>query len=54
VIVVLLFGATRVPALFEAFGKGIRSFKRGLNSDELDVTPHKSTDELPPKKDTTD
>lgn len=44
-VVVLLFGASRIPALAEAVGKGVRSFKRGLRGDEIDVTPKK--DELP-------
>jgi hypothetical protein len=26
----------------------VRSFRRGLRGDEIDVTPGKSTDELPP------
>lgn len=33
-IVVLLFGANRIPALMEGIGKGIRGLKRGLNEDE--------------------
>lgn len=31
---VLVFGASRLPQLGEGFGKAIRNFKRGLNSDE--------------------
>jgi sec-independent protein translocase protein TatA len=39
-IVVLLFGAKRLPALADGLGKAIRNFKRGLSSeDEADVTP---------------
>ncbi|MFH1807241.1 MAG: twin-arginine translocase TatA/TatE family subunit [Pseudomonadota bacterium] len=45
VVVVLLFGASRIPALAEAVGRGVRSFKRGLRGDEIDVSPKK--DELP-------
>jgi sec-independent protein translocase protein TatA len=47
-VVVLLFGASRIPALAESVGKGVRSFKRGLRGDEIDVTPKK--DELPPSE----
>jgi sec-independent protein translocase protein TatA len=38
-IVVLLFGARRLPELADGMGKAIRNFKRGLNSPEEDVTP---------------
>lgn len=39
-IMVLLFGAKRLPALADGMGKAIRNFKRGLSSeDETDVTP---------------
>jgi len=46
VIVVFLFGASRIPALAESIGKGVRAFKRGIRGDEIDVTPGKSG-ELP-------
>lgn len=39
-ILVLLFGAKRLPALADGLGKAIRNFKRGLSTeDETDVTP---------------
>ena len=38
-ILVLLFGAKRLPALADGMGKAIRNFKRGLNNDDEDVTP---------------
>ena len=39
-ILVLLFGAKRLPALADGMGKAIRNFKKGLNNeDEADVTP---------------
>lgn len=38
-IMVLLFGAKRLPALADGMGKAIRNFKKGLNSDDEDVTP---------------
>lgn len=39
-IVVLLFGATKIPDLASGLGKGIRSFKKALNEpDAIDVTP---------------
>lgn len=33
-IVVVLFGATKIPQLGRGLGEGIRNFKRGLRSDE--------------------
>lgn len=39
-IVVLLFGAKKIPDLASGMGKGIRSFKKALNEpDAIDVTP---------------
>lgn len=38
-IVVLLFGANRLPQIGEGLGKAIRGLKRGLNTDEdIEVT----------------
>jgi sec-independent protein translocase protein TatA len=38
-IMVLLFGAKRLPALADGMGKAIRNFKKGLSHDDEDVTP---------------
>ncbi|MEO8563961.1 MAG: twin-arginine translocase TatA/TatE family subunit [bacterium] len=38
VIVLVLFGAKRVPEISASFGKGIREFKRNLNDIETSVT----------------
>ena len=39
-IVLLVFGANRLPQLGEGLGKAIRGLKRGLNSDDdIEVTP---------------
>ena len=38
VIVLVLFGAKRVPEISASFGKGIREFKRNLNDIEHNVT----------------
>jgi sec-independent protein translocase protein TatA len=41
-IVIVLFGARRLPELGAGVGKAIRNFKTGLSGkDELDVTPQK-------------
>jgi sec-independent protein translocase protein TatA len=42
VIVVVLFGARRLPEIGAGFGKAIKNFKVGLSGDdEIDVTPEK-------------
>jgi sec-independent protein translocase protein TatA len=33
-IIVLLFGATRLPQIGKGLGEGIRNFKRGLKQDD--------------------
>ena len=39
-ILVLLFGAKRLPDLADGMGRAIRNFKRGINNaDDEDVTP---------------
>ena len=50
-IVVLLFGARRLPEIGSGLGKAIKNFKAGLSSkDEIDVTPKKDevTEGKPP------
>lgn len=42
-VIVLLFGASRVPAIAENLAKGIKSFKKGLK-DEDDPKSTKSID----------
>jgi len=44
-IVVLLFGARRLPELGAGVGKAIKNFKAGVSGqDEIDVTPKKPDD----------
>ena len=46
VIVVLLFGAGRLPQVGAGIGGGIRNFKRSMKEkDEVDVTPTKGDGE---------
>ncbi len=50
-IVVLLFGARRLPEIGAGLGKAIKNFKSGLSGkDEIDVTPKKEelTEGKPP------
>jgi len=43
VIVLIIFGAGRLPELGEGLGRGIRSFRKSVKMpDEIDVTPDKS------------
>ena len=36
-IVLLLFGAKKIPELMKSIGKGVRSFKDGMNSKDDDL-----------------
>jgi sec-independent protein translocase protein TatA len=38
-IVLVLFGSKKLPELADGMGKAIRNFKRGIASDDEDVTP---------------
>jgi sec-independent protein translocase protein TatA len=45
-IVLILFGAGRLPELGEGLGRGIRNFRKQLRMpDEIDVTPSKKPSE---------
>lgn len=45
-IVVLVFGASRLPQLGDAVGKTIRNFKKSAKEDDaIDVTPKKQLDD---------
>lgn len=42
IIIVILFGATRLPQIGSGIGQAIRNFKKGVSEpDEIDVTPKK-------------
>ena len=54
VIVVVLFGARRLPEIGAGFGKAIKNFKAGISGDdEIDVTPEKDEVEHGDKSDGT-
>lgn len=45
VIVLIFFGAGRLPELGEGLGRGIRSFRKAIKTpDEIDVTPKEGDD----------
>ena len=39
VIVLIVFGANRIPQLMKGMGEGIRNFKQGVNEEPSDVKP---------------
>lgn len=43
-IIIVIFGARRLPELGSGLGKAIKGFKAGIREDEIDVTP--KTDEV--------
>jgi sec-independent protein translocase protein TatA len=48
IIVVVVFGANRIPQLGEALGKGIRNFKRSFAKDEQEAEPtHREVKQIP-------
>jgi sec-independent protein translocase protein TatA len=51
VVVLLLFGPSRLPQLMESLGKSIQSFRKGIREPpEIDVTPR--DDDSPQSKQT--
>lgn len=45
IILLLLFGPSRLGDLGSALGKGIKGFRKSLKDDEIDVTPVKEGSE---------
>ncbi|MBR5194469.1 MAG: twin-arginine translocase TatA/TatE family subunit [Bacteroidaceae bacterium] len=45
-VILLLFGGKKIPELMKGIGKGVKSFKDGLNDIEKDIneTPQKKED----------
>ena len=45
IIVVVVFGSTKLPQLGDGLGKAIKNFKRAVNQqNELDVSPKEKTE----------
>ena len=46
-VVLLLFGGKKIPELMRGLGKGVKSFKDGMNDLEKEITsePEKKTEE---------
>lgn len=54
VIVLILFGAGRLPEIGEGIGKGIRNFKKAMKeTKEIDVTPEKPEEKKMPQEEKT-
>jgi len=50
-IVLVIFGAGKLPELGEGLGRGIRNFRKAVKApDEIDVTPERDPAEHPEKK----
>jgi sec-independent protein translocase protein TatA len=49
IIVVIVFGAGKLPQIGENMGKAIRNFKKSTEKDQIDVAL-KKLDEIPEKK----
>jgi sec-independent protein translocase protein TatA len=49
-VVVLLFGAKKIPALAEGLGKGIKNFKKSMKEEEVEVAKSEPVEE---RKETT-
>ena len=43
VVVLLFFGGKKIPELMKGLGKGVRSFKEGMNDIEKDIKDTKDT-----------
>lgn len=44
-VVLLFFGGKKIPELMKGLGKGVRSFKDGLNEVEKDIKETKAEDD---------
>ncbi|MFN8628374.1 MAG: twin-arginine translocase TatA/TatE family subunit [Candidatus Binatia bacterium] len=48
VIILIIFGAGKLPEIGEGLGRGIRNFRKAVKApDEIDITPDKNDE--PPK-----
>jgi len=51
IIIVVLFGATRLPQIGSGIGQAIKNFKKSVREgDEIDVTPDKDAKEAKKEK----
>jgi len=50
VIVIVLFGAKRIPEIMGGLGKGIKSFKKSMETDDTPPPPQAGPGEVPKEK----
>ena len=51
VVVLIIFGAGKLPEIGEGLGKGIKSFKKAVSGeDEIDITPGEDKEKIKDKK----
>jgi sec-independent protein translocase protein TatA len=51
IVILLIFGSSKLPQLGDALGKGIKNFKRSVSgNDEIDVTPKRDAIPAPDAK----
>lgn len=43
-IIILLFGATRIPSIMRSMGKGVKEFKKGISAEDEDKKIEKEED----------
>ncbi|MBX3132754.1 MAG: twin-arginine translocase TatA/TatE family subunit [Gemmatimonadaceae bacterium] len=48
IIVLLLFGAKRIPEIAGSFGKGIKEFKKNMNEVQAEIAKPAERESLPP------
>ena len=53
VLVLLLFGAKRIPEIAGSFGKGIREFKKNMNDVQREIATPAEREALPPSSERT-
>lgn len=52
VIILIIFGAGKLPELGDGIGRGIKNFRKAVKPEEIDVTPRpedRDSDSAPPK-----
>ena len=47
VIVLVVFGAGKLPEIGEGIGKGIQNFRKSVKTEEIDITPDSDAEKPP-------
>ena len=53
IVVLLLFGAKRIPEIAGSFGKSIKEFKKGMNEVQREINAPVEQDRLPSERERT-